>query len=221
MLTAGSSAQAPTPATPARPPSTTVPAAISDAFVNRVWVVVASTGVTPGTLYVFLSDGALVISSKGNPPGVGRWSRSSGGLVITEEGRDYKTDVIALTADRFQIRMHNPGPPTEITLAPAPPRADGQGDPGPGHITPLPTTWQCGDDTYKVAFEEGTAYVTMPDGGSITLPRLRGGDQPPSRRTYTNGRLTFVEVRQGATPDVLVARGRMAHVRCTQPPAAR
>jgi len=47
-------------------------------------------------------DGTLVGKSipQGNPPGVGRWTRSASGLVITEEGRDYKTDVVALTADR-------------------------------------------------------------------------------------------------------------------------
>jgi hypothetical protein len=201
---------------PKKPRAATTPAKASS-FVNRVWVVVASGGVAPGTLYVFLSDGALVISSKGNPPGVGRWSGSATGLVLTEEGRDYKADVVELTVDRFRLRVHNPGEPTDITFAPAAQRAEGDGDPGPGAVSPLPTTYRCGDETFKLAFEDGMAYVTAADGATLTLPRLRQSDEAAARRTYTNGRMTFIEVKQGAVPEVLFARGRMALQRCANP----
>ena len=204
-------AQAPTKPRPA------MTAAKASSFVNRVWVVVASSGVAPGTLYVFLSDGALVISSKGNPPGVGRWSGSAAGLVMTEEGRDYKADVVELTVDRFRLRVHNPGELTDITFAPAAQRAEGPGDPGPGAISPLPTTYRCGDETYRLAFEEGMAYVTLPDGTAVSLARLKQNDEAATRRTYTNGRMTFIEVKQGAVPEVLFARGRMALQRCATP----
>jgi hypothetical protein len=187
----------------------------ASSFVNRVWVVVAAGGVAPGTLYVFLSDGALVISSKGNPPGVGRWSGSAAGLVLTEEGRDYKADVVELTVDRFRLRLHNPGEPTDITFAPAAQRVEAAGD--RGAVSPLPTTYRCGDETFELAFEDGMAYVTAADGATLTLPRLRQSDEAAARRTYTNGRTTFIEVKQGAVPEVLFARGRMALQRCANP----
>lgn len=133
-IVAGATGAAQAPKKP-RPATT---AAKARSFVNRVWVVVASSGVAPGTLYVFLSDGALVISSKGNPSGVGRWRGAAAGLVLTEEGRDYKADVVELTVDRFRLRVHNPGEPTDITLAPAAQRAEGPGDPGPGTISRCP-----------------------------------------------------------------------------------
>ena len=184
-------------------------------FVNTVWVVVASTGVAPGSLYVFLSTNVLVISSPGSTPAFGTWSSSKHGLVMTEEGRSYPVEILESTNDRFRIRITNPGPPTDITFAPAGHLA-GPGDPGPGAITPMPTTYVCGDETYKVAFESGVAYVTLPDLTMVTLPRLEPAST--TTRTYTNGRLTFVERADGAQPAVSFARGRMAMTACTKAP---
>lgn len=192
------------------------PADRDDAFVNRVWVVVAASGVAPGALYVFLSDGTLVITS-GNgtdAPGVGRWSRTATGLELVEEGRPYPTEILEAGPDRFRIRIANPGTPTEITFAPAPHRTDGPGDPGPGSITPIPTRYTCGGQTYRIAFETGAAYVTLPDGRQLTLRRLARSPDDAQRRTYTDGRLTVAEDARAVPPTVTVARGRMAPLTC-------
>jgi hypothetical protein len=61
------------------------------------------------------------------------------------------------------------------------------------------------------------AYVTAAGGATLTLPRLRQSDEAAARRTFTNGRMTFIEVKQGAVPEVLFARGRMALQRCATP----
>jgi hypothetical protein len=37
-----------------------------------------------------------------------------------------------------------------------------------GVVTPAPTTYGCGAETFSVAFEEQRAYVTMPDGSLVT-----------------------------------------------------
>ena len=62
------------------------------------------------------------------------------------------------------------------------------------------------------------AYVTMPDGTMTRLGRLGGPEATDPVRTYTNGRLTFVEDRSGAEPRVTLARGRMVPTPCTAAP---
>jgi hypothetical protein len=186
-------------------------------FVNTVWVVVSSTAVTPGALYVFLSTKVLVISSEGNTPSFGTWASSGAGLIMTEEGRSYPVAILESTRERFRIRIDNPGTPTEITFAPAGPDI-GPGDPGPGSITPMPTTYVCGTSTFKVAFEAGMAYVTMPDGTALKLPRLGDSASTQPNRTYTNGRITVIEHRDGSGPPVTMARGRMVPTPCTKAP---
>jgi putative lipoprotein len=57
----------------------------------------------------------------------------------------------------------------------------------PGIVTPVPTAYRCGDETFRIAFEEGRAYVTLPDGSLVTLECLRTGGDPESPRTFTNG----------------------------------
>lgn len=204
-----SAAQPPNP--PSLPP---VLEASPDTIVNRVWVVVSSPSVAPGTLYTFLGEGTLVVASTTGTPSIGRWRLERGQLTIVEEGREYPVDLLELSASRFRMRVRNPGTPTEITLAPAPSGTARPGDPGPGSITPVPTTYRCGDTTFKVAFEAGAAYVTQPDGSTIELRRLGPADLDGPVRTYTNGRLLFVEDRSGAVPQVRFARGRMAPVPC-------
>jgi uncharacterized lipoprotein YbaY len=96
--------------------------------------------------------------------------------------------------------------------------ASAQGDAAPGIVTPPPGTYRCGEETFKVAFEELRAYVTMPDGSVVTFQRqFSGGAKGDGRRTFGNGRLTFVQEVEGADgPRVLFARGRMLPTPCTR-----
>jgi hypothetical protein len=119
------------PATPSsattEPTASPAPAPASDAaeatkpeFAGKVWRVQSSTAGEPGSTYAFLADGTLVIDSPHGTPMHGKWSYDDGKLVMTEEGVAYPTDIVALDADTFQIRSHNPGGVVDITLVPAP-----------------------------------------------------------------------------------------------------
>jgi hypothetical protein len=101
-------------------PAPTPTAAPGAGFANRVWSVRESTGVAPGTLYVFLSDGTLVITATTGKPSLGRWASRGDGLTMVEEGISYEVDVLELSADELTIRSHNPGEPVVTTLVPAP-----------------------------------------------------------------------------------------------------
>ena len=199
-------------------PQATTPALAADRFVNRVWVVVSGSDVAPGALYVFLSDGVLVISSRTGTPAFGRWQRTADGLTIEEEGRPYRTTIVELTSDTFRLRLENPGTPTEIVLAPAAQRAEGPGDPGPGSIGPRPTSYRCGAEVLQFAFEASQAYVTLPDGTTITLAPSTVPDAPASRRTFSDGRLTVIEDTSESHTRVLFARARMRPRPCTTLP---
>lgn len=96
-----------------------VPAESSPGFVNTVWKVSESSGVAPGTLYVFLSDGTLVVASPHGKPALGRWKDIGGILTMVEEGIPYQVDVLNLSRVQFRIRSHNPGKPAEVTFIPA------------------------------------------------------------------------------------------------------
>ena len=93
---------------------------------------------------------------------------------------------------------------------------DGSGY-GPAHlpITPAPDRYRCGDEVFKLAFEEGAAYATLPDNSNVTLPRLRasGGSDPEAPRVFTNGRLTFTQEIEGGRA-IRFAHGRMAPILC-------
>ena len=54
-------------------------------FVNRVWRVSESSGVAPGTLYVFLSEGTLLVTSPQSKPALGSWRTEAGVLTMVEE----------------------------------------------------------------------------------------------------------------------------------------
>ncbi len=88
-------------------------------FVNRVWAVAESKQVEPGALRVFLSDGTLVMASPNSTPAFGQWRSEDGRLTITEEGRDYPTDILALSEHAFRVRVNGPGEPLEILFEPA------------------------------------------------------------------------------------------------------
>ena len=90
-------------------------------FVNRVWSVQSSSTVTPGQLYVFLSDGTLVITSSNGKPALGSWKQEGGTFTMVEEGIAYPVEILELTQDRFKIRVTNPGEPVEMTLVIAAP----------------------------------------------------------------------------------------------------
>jgi heat shock protein HslJ/uncharacterized membrane protein len=111
-------APAPADTAPADAP-VTPPAAETASFVNRVWAVTESKQVEPGALRVFLSDGTLVMASPNSTPAFGQWRSEDGRLTITEEGRDYPTDILALSERAFRVRINSPGEPVEILFEPA------------------------------------------------------------------------------------------------------
>jgi hypothetical protein len=91
----------------------------STSFKNTVWEVRTSRQVSPGQLYVFLSEGTLVVASRNGKPALGSWTYKDGVLTMTEEGRSYKVDIVKLGPGELRIRMRNPGSPVEMTLVPA------------------------------------------------------------------------------------------------------
>lgn len=95
--------------------------------------------------------------------------------------------------------------------------ASAPGDPAPSIVTPSPRTYRCGVETFRIAFEEGRAYVTLPDGSLLTLARLNTVGDQEQPRTFTNGQLTIVQEIEGiGGPRVLFARGRMVPTACTR-----
>ena len=104
----------------ARPAAVPAPRAAESGFVNRVWSVKSSSSVSPGTLYVFLSDGTLVVTSPNGKPSLGTWKSEEGKLTMVEEGLPYAVDILKVGPDGFSIRSHNPGEPVDIEMVPAP-----------------------------------------------------------------------------------------------------
>src|SRR4051794_6619820 len=88
-------------------------------FVNRVWQVSTSSTVEKGQIYIFVSDGTLVISSPHGKPTVGSWKLDKDKLTIVEDV-PYQVQIELLTPETFQMKVLNPGEPTEITLTAAP-----------------------------------------------------------------------------------------------------
>ena len=86
-------------------------------------------------------------------------------------------------------------------------------------ITPVPDGYACGDQIFKVAFEEGVAYVTPPDGAMVVLPRQRlsGGTDLKAPRLFSNGRITFTQEIEGGRA-VRYAMGRAAFLECKRAP---
>jgi hypothetical protein len=101
------------------PPSPPAPPAPPASFINKVWQVRDSSGVVPGTLYAYFSDGTLLITSANSRPALGSWKYEGGRLTMIEEGIAYPVDVLELSAALFRVRVHNPGDPLEITFVPA------------------------------------------------------------------------------------------------------
>ena len=89
-------------------------------FVNKVWKVSKRSDGTSGvgTLYVFLSGGALAITSPNSKPTFGSW-KYTGGVLTMVEDVPYKVDVLRLTRNEFKIRIKSPREPLTITFVPA------------------------------------------------------------------------------------------------------
>ncbi|WP_077594426.1 hypothetical protein [Polaromonas sp. A23] len=92
---------------------------VKPGFVNKVWEVSLSTGVSPGTLYAFLSDGTLVITSPNSKAAFGAWTYTNGALTMTEESQEYKVDILKLSPEELRLKSNNPGGSIEILLVPA------------------------------------------------------------------------------------------------------
>jgi hypothetical protein len=86
-------------------------------------------------------------------------------------------------------------------------------------ITPVPDAYACGDQIFKVAFEEGAAYVTLPDGAMVALPRQRppSGADPEAPRLFRNARMAFTQEIEGGRA-VRYATDRAAFLDCKRLP---
>lgn len=71
-------------------------------FVNRVWRVEDSAGMSPGQLVVFLSDGTLVFASPFGTPAFGTWSLDGESLTMVEEGVPYEVEIRSLSEGGFE-----------------------------------------------------------------------------------------------------------------------
>ena len=98
---------------------TTPPPSVKPGFINKVWEVNLSTGVAPGMLYAFLSDGTLVITSPNSKPAFGAWTYKNGKLTMIEDSQEYPTDILNLTHNELRLRSNNRGGSVEILLIPA------------------------------------------------------------------------------------------------------
>lgn len=98
----------------------TVPLHSPPDFVNRVWKVSESTGMTPGQLVVFLSDGTLVFAdaSSNSTPAFGTWRYDGRELTMVEEGVSYRVEILSLTDEELRLRSHNPGGSVETRFVP-------------------------------------------------------------------------------------------------------
>jgi hypothetical protein len=86
------------------------------AFVSKLWKVSRSSGVEPGTLYVFFADGTLLITSSHGTPALGRWEYAGDTLTLIEEGTHHPATVQRLQADTFAITLRGGGAPLDITF---------------------------------------------------------------------------------------------------------
>ena len=95
------------------------PANVKPGFINKVWEVSLSTGVEPGTLYAFLSEGTLVVTSPHSKAAFGAWTYKNGKLTMIEQAQEYTTDILSLSHDELRLKSHHPGGSLEILLVPA------------------------------------------------------------------------------------------------------
>jgi hypothetical protein len=118
LLLAAACSREPATGAVAQAPATP-PASVKPGFINKVWEVSLSTGVSPGMLYAFLSDGTLVITSPNSKAAFGAWTYTNGQLTMIEGSQEYRTDILSLGHDELRLRSHNPGGSIEMVLVPA------------------------------------------------------------------------------------------------------
>lgn len=101
-----------------------------------------------------------------------------------------------------------PAIPPELPAseAPTPTSTATAAAPAPAPVAPLGAPYQCGADTFRVAFEDNKAYVTWPDNTVLVLPEVRGADATASRRTYSDGQYRVVEDTSESFTRVFFAR---------------
>jgi len=107
-----------------------------------------------------------------------------------------------------------------LTACAAPPAIAPAGTGGEvPRITPVPDGYACGGQIFKVAFEEGVAYVTLPDGTMMALPRQRppGGADPEAPRLFSNCRTAFTQEIEGGRA-VRYAMDGAAFLECKRMP---
>ena len=105
--------------TPTPEPPPRAAAAVTPAFANKAWQVVAPSTIPAGAIYVFLSDNTLLITSATGTPSLGRWMMSGTEMVMIEEGMRYRTEVLESSAGRLALRQHNPAGTVSLIFAPA------------------------------------------------------------------------------------------------------
>jgi hypothetical protein len=204
----------------------------SPAFVGKAWVS-SDPAAAPGTFRIFLPDGTLVMDSCGETHRFVRWRVIDDRKIEwQEDGARIQAEITQDAPDQLKLRLRpgrelreehyrvarvpftcpdvRPPPSSRASGAPA------SGAPARNIVTPSPGTYRCGDEVFKIAFEELRAFVTMPDGSLVTLFRRTTGGGPERPRTFSNGRLTFVQEIDGVASRVLFARGRMSPSPCTR-----
>jgi streptogramin lyase len=119
--------------------------------------------------------------------------------------------VLAACAPKEEPSAKTPPAPA-VATAPAP-----AVEPAPAPDTRVAAmNLMCGDQPFRVAFEETRAVVLNADGSNTDLPKLESSaTSEPGVMTYTNGTMTFAKSGGGDTPTaVRFARGRMAFQDC-------
>ena len=205
-----------------------------DPLVGQIWTA-THAGAAPGSLKVFLADGTLVMTSCVETYRLSRWSRVSPQRIAWEEdGAKIEAEAATQGPDRLELRLLLRGGVRTETYTSAgvpftcPPMRSQPGatkpgvekpdvarprDPAPA-LTPPPGAYRCGDETFRITFETGRLFVTMPDRSVLTLQRTDKNRTATGPRTYTNGRVTFVQSSGGPGGVVRFARGRRALTDC-------
>ncbi len=149
-------------------PTTTAPI-----FANKVWKVSRSSGVEPGTIYVFLSDSTLLITSSHGTPALGRWTYVGDTLTLIEEGIPYRARVTKLDPNELSLRLAERGTPLEITLVPhTPPTPESPAgtagsDGGAAPQTLLGTTWVLVDFGGSEPLDGVQVTLEFPETGKV------------------------------------------------------
>jgi membrane-bound inhibitor of C-type lysozyme len=200
-------------------------------LVGKVWVS-ADPSAAPGTFRIFLPDGTLVMDSCWETYRLAQWrTLDERRIEWTEDAARIEAQVV-VAGDRLTMELSLRGERRQQTyrLAQVPsvcpdmprssrsPSADKPSARGTSPFVPpsRQTAYRCGNEVFRLVSDEQRATVTLTDGSVVTLARLKAATGTKARRTYTNGRLTFVqEIEDAVTSRVLFARGRMAPVPCT------